>query len=96
MGSDRGSQKKREAVQMASLSTDFELSGGFHSAAPIRIRVLTNLWGLRPEDIPAALDHWLSPYQRRRLERHFCGIPGCACGSWHRAIIRTLPTPIDR
>ena len=81
---------------MASMSTLFELSGGFHLAAPIRIRVLTDLWGLRDEDIPAALDHWISPYQRRRLERHFCGIPGCQCGSWHRAIIRPLPTPIDQ
>ena len=81
---------------MASMSTLFELSGGFHLAAPIRIRVLTDLWGLRDEDIPAALDQWLSPYQRRRLERHFCGIPGCACGSWHRAEIRTIQTPIDR
>ena len=80
---------------MTSLSTTFELSGGFHRSGSIRIRILTNLWGLRDEDIPAALDHWLSPYQRRRLERHFCGIPGCACGSWHRAKIRTLPTPID-
>ena len=81
---------------MASMSSVFELSGGFHLAAPIRIRVLTDLWGLRAEDIPTALDHWLSPYQRRRLERHFCGIPGCQCGPWHRAEIRQEPTPIDQ
>ena len=96
MGPDRGARKKREAVHMASLSTTFELSGGFHSSAPIQIRV----WGLRfdgpDEDIPAALDQWLTPYQRRRLERHFCGIPGCACGSWHRAEIRVIPTPADQ
>ena len=81
---------------MASLSTTFVLSGGFHSAASIRIRVMSDLWAYPAEDIPAALDYWLSPYQRRRLERHFCGIPGCSCGSWHRAIIRRLPTPIDQ
>ena len=81
---------------MASMSTMLELSGGFHRSGRIRVRLLTDLWGLRPEDIPAALDHWLSPYQRRRLERHFCGIPGCACGSWHRAEIRTIQTPIDQ
>ena len=81
---------------MASMVTAFELSGGFHSSGPIRIRVMTDLWGLRDEDIQAALDQWLTPYQRRRLERHFCGVSGCACGSWHRAEIRVLPTPIDR
>ena len=81
---------------MASMSTTFELSGGFHSSGRIRVRLLTDLGGLRHEDIPAALDQWLTPYQRRRLERHFCGIPGCACGSWHRAEIRVIPTPADQ
>ena len=95
-GRARTGGTEEEECEMASLSTVFELSGGFHMAGPIRIRVLTDLWGLRAEDIPTALDQWLTPYQRRRLERHFCGIPGCACGSWHRAIIRPLQTPIDR
>ena len=57
-----GEADEEEECEMASLSTTFELTCGFHRSGSIRIRVLTGLWGLRDEDIPAALDHWLSPY----------------------------------
>lgn len=64
------------------------LRGGFHGRPEITIRLPYCEFG--GKSIVFHLDEHISAYQRRRLERHFCGVPGCCCGSWTRAEMETL------
>lgn len=61
-----------------------ELSGGFHWSESVRIHVSNE----SVEDLQsgrAEISDILTSYQRKRLERHFCGIKSCYCGSFRRA-----------
>jgi len=57
-----------------------KISGGYHNRIEIKMTVDVRFVETRDE-------RFLSDYQRRRLNRHFCGIKGCACGSHQRANI---------
>lgn len=64
------------------------LSGGFHNSPEIRIRVnetIYRMYSIGMIEFP----RMLSDYQKRKLERHFCGIKGCTCGSYMRANIES-------
>ena len=74
------------------------LSGGYHNADGITVKVpyskamdgVTN-----DREIIDYLNNVISDGQRKRLERHFCGIQGCTCGSWTRATVEVFkPTNI--
>ncbi len=64
--------------------------GGFHDSPEIRLYI-----NFKKENINEfmagkigkkdLIDMSITPYQRRRLERHFCGNKECTCGSWLRA-----------
>ena len=62
------------------------LSGGFHDADSLTIKVPCDK---RSESVAMIdyLNNVISDNQRKRLERHFCGVQGCTCGSWTRAMI---------
>lgn len=73
-----------------------KLSGGFHNVPPKTLRltheaykaiIATAYWNERLMLWCAdgeALDHYLTPYQKKALGKHFCGINGCTCGGYHR------------
>lgn len=74
------------------MKTKVTFSGGFHNSTPINLYMnISNeaLCDYADGQIGATdlIDENLTPYQRKRLERHFCGIKGCMCGHWHRADI---------
>ena len=54
------------------------LWGGFHNTAPVKINAEVMSDG---EGDTA----WISPNQRRKLSRAFCGINSCGCGGPRRA-----------
>lgn len=62
--------------------------GGFHNVGPINImvdsRFVDALENVEFEGDYLYLDSLLSPGQQKKLDRHFCGVEGCQCGSWHR------------
>jgi len=79
------------------------LSGGFHNVAPITLRVDSKAALTVEEEMERnerlgdyiirgeVLDDILTPWQRRRLEGHFCGIQGCCCGSyWRDCIVESI------
>ena len=61
------------------------LSGGFHNSPKIRVRIKKGFTmdALHTGELYDAL----SDGQVKKLERHFCGIKGCECGSWVKAQI---------
>lgn len=66
------------------------LSGGFHDVDAITIRVPYSeaLDGVTNDrEIIDYINAVISDGQRKRLERHFCDVLGCTCGSWTRATI---------
>jgi len=63
---------------------DIVLSGGFHNSPEIKIRVDNTSYRNYALGY-IEFDDMLTNYQRKRLERHFCGIKGCTCGSYRRA-----------
>lgn len=74
------------------MKTKVTFSGGLHNSTPINLNMnFSNeaLCDYADGQIGAKdlIDENLTPYQRKRLERHFCGIKGCMCGHWHRADI---------
>lgn len=68
-------------------------SGGFHKVAPISLRVSDKAFNALEDvkngftDISEWVEHFLSKWQESRLNKHFCGISGCTCGSYCRATI---------
>jgi len=54
--------------------------GGFHNSADKIINIKINQIG----------EGFLSEYQRKSLDRHFCGIPNCLCGGLYRADFEIL------
>jgi hypothetical protein len=76
-------------------TTEVVLRGGFHDSPEIRIWLPRNMEFLRAtyhdqpvEVVREWVDRLISDGQRKKLEKHFCGIKGCDCGSWTRAGIR--------
>lgn len=65
------------------------LSGGFHNAPEMSIRVSETLYRMYSCGM-IEFPEMLSKYQRSKLERHFCGIKGCKCGSYLRANIEVF------
>lgn len=64
------------------------LSGGFHNCSPINIYLPTLVAdSLKKGEISITDYHVLTRSQRQKLDRHFCGIPGCKCGGVARASI---------
>jgi len=64
------------------------LRGGFHNAGDIKIVLPAGVVSDLEKGKIGITDEWvLSKYQRRRLDRHFCGIEGCKCGGVARAEI---------
>lgn len=62
------------------------LYGGFHNSAPINIIISAeDAEEVRKGICP--ITDVLTPSQRRKLDRHFCGISDCKCGGVTRATI---------
>ena len=59
------------------------LIGGFHHAPGTILILKGKRW--EGESVHDAVARLASEGQLARLERHFCGIRGCSCGSWCRA-----------
>lgn len=65
---------------------------GFHSATETTIylnvpNIVASSAHRHSITIRDLMGDYMTPTQRSRLKRHFCGIPGCCCGSWRRATI---------
>lgn len=60
--------------------TKITAQGGFHGAEVIKFWVNRSRLGL-------GWPHMLTDSQRKRADRHFCGISGCKCGGLDRATI---------
>jgi hypothetical protein len=66
--------------------------GGFHNSKETSIllpntKEVKNCLKEVEEDCiqPSSLINELcTDFQRKKLEKHFCGIKGCTCGSYHR------------
>lgn len=73
---------KTGEMKMNKLAT-ITISGGFHNSQQINIRLPLRTWAqiMQGMDKMAAL----SPSQEKRINKHFCGIPGCLCGGASRA-----------
>lgn len=74
------------------MKTKVTFSGGFHNSKAINLILNFTNEALRDYaegqiSAKQLIDESLTPYQRTRLERHFCGIKGCMCGHWHQADI---------
>jgi len=52
----------------------------FHNATPINL-CISGLTYIDYELHNAVEYYLISPRQRRRIEKHFCGVEGCACPS---------------
>ncbi len=64
------------------------LSGGYHNAEPIKVALAETLVErLKAGEVGITDYHVLSNAQRKKLDRHFCGIHGCMCGGIARAKI---------
>ncbi|HPS30199.1 MAG TPA: hypothetical protein PLZ43_08085 [bacterium] len=75
---------------MSVATTKVLLSGGYHNSEPISLRI-----GYPAENIKLAIatgnfSDLLSAYQLKKIERNFCGISGCTCGSYTRADIKIV------
>ena len=62
------------------------LSGGFHNSEEVSILLSDAKYKDLKEGV-SSLQEVLSPSQYKKLDRHFCGIKGCTCGSFMRAKI---------
>ncbi len=66
-----------------------QLSGGSHNSKAINVVVSADAYGDFQKGF-AGLNEILSKSQRGKLERHFCGIKSCTCGSYLRAHIEVI------
>lgn len=65
---------------MSEVMARIEVSGGFHDADPIMVRIPLRVWASQMSYLSM-----LSDGQRKRVQKHFCGIPSCTCGGAARA-----------
>lgn len=72
-----------------------KLFGGFHNVDAINIQVSDNKFEELKREFENKsyeqcvisgpyLDDFLTEGQKKRLDKHFCGISGCTCGSYYR------------
>lgn len=71
-------QKKEKKVKIT-------LWGGFHNAPAVNVLIPEYAYENLCLGIETLQDV-LSDAQRARMDRHFCGIKGCTCMSYHRAL----------
>lgn len=65
------------------INMKIQLSGGFHNSNTITLYVKC-----QKDDISHhTLSSILSTNQLNKIEKHFCDIKGCTCGSYMRSII---------
>jgi hypothetical protein len=69
-----------DGLTFVEVSRVVEVSGGFHSARPIKLR-LARYWSQEALDA-SITESYLSPGQMRRLETHLCGLSDCCCGKF--------------
>ena len=67
------------------MKTTVLLSGGYHGSPQTRVYLGADLSTVREKIESGELHELLTESQISRLDRHFCGIAGCMCGSWRRA-----------
>ena len=82
--------KQPGRAQEEMMKTTIKLSGGYHGSNPTRVYLGYSRATVRKKIESGELHELLTESQISRLERHFCGIPGCTCGSWRRANIDVL------
>ena len=63
---------------MANLTIDLEGRSNFHNVPTITLRYHEDQLGRGEDGKPIII---LTPWQARRVEKHFCGIDECTCGS---------------
>lgn len=64
------------------------LAGGFHNSPEITISLPESIYRrVITGELDLCEHHVLSVSQRKKLDRHFCGIKGCTCGGVQRASI---------
>lgn len=72
-----------------------KLFGGFHNSKSTNVQVSDEVYSDLKEQfdgkpyeqcviIGEYLDEFLTEGQKKRLNKHFCGISGCTCGSYYR------------
>ena len=61
--------------------------GGYHNVSEISLRVPVGAYAdfSFSKDLSVWAYNNLSKYQIKRLDKHFCGIKGCLCGSFEHA-----------
>lgn len=64
-------------------TTKVTLSGGFHNVGAIPVRIPAEKMKNVDEQQYGVLD-LLTPYQWKRVQKHFCGIEDCCCGGAYR------------
>lgn len=69
-----------------------KFEGGFHNSPEINLFVnidvrLLDDYRRGKIDAIKLIDESLTPYQRKRLDLHFCGDKNCSCDSWKEATI---------
>ena len=73
-----------------------KLRGGFHNCPPISLRVSEKAYieaensEMFSPDSTGSVSEWveayLTPYQQKRVEKHFCEIKDCFCGGISRGV----------
>lgn len=63
-----------------------KLYGGYHNAPETKVRISDNAY-CDLKNGNSTLSEVLTQSQQKRLDRHFCGLNGCKCGSFMRATI---------
>lgn len=77
------------------MKTKISLIGGYHERPEMSVVINIKPGAIIDYDtgqISAIelIENYASPYQLKRLQRHFCGIRRCTCGSWQRADLNGL------
>lgn len=73
-----------------------KLRGGFHNCPPISLKVSEQAYQeavdsgyFSPESSGSVVgwaDAYLTEYQLKKIDKHFCGIKGCLCGGIARGV----------
>ena len=68
------------------------LGGGFHNSSPINIKanIPDKIINAGYKVMVTDLIDYLSENQIKKIDRHFCGIKKCMCGSYLRAEILNI------
>ena len=72
------------------MKTTIKLSGGYHGSNPTRVYIGADLSTVREKIESGELHELLTESKISRLDRLFCGIAGCMCGSWRRAHVQVV------